>query len=165
MDTFAVSKLAKCLICYSPSVLLCEAVALADVSLKGSECRSNQPKNSIRTGLRSSAGPPLHQLKCLSFKQKTCCLTLNQGGLSDLSRDAVKLSCVSGTLSEGEGGWECEMNASKPQRGNHVCPGTDGTTDDAPSTWRQSSDALRDSAGYIMWLSISEKGRRFDLSV
>lgn len=71
VDVFAVSKLAKCLICYSPSVLLCEAKALADVALKGSEHRSNQPRNSIRMGLRSSAGPPLHQLKCLSFKHKT----------------------------------------------------------------------------------------------
>lgn len=77
--------LAKCFICESPSVLLCEAVALADVSLKGSERRSNQPRNSISPGLRSSAGPPLHRLKCLSFKYTNCkkpgSLTLKEGWL------------------------------------------------------------------------------------
>lgn len=61
-------ELAKCLICEPPSVLLREAVALADASLKGSERRSNQPRNSTRPGLRSSAEPLLQPLKCLSSK-------------------------------------------------------------------------------------------------
>ena len=53
----------KCLICEHSD---CLAKTTADVSLKGSERRSNQPRNSIRPGLRSSTGPWLStkHVKC-----------------------------------------------------------------------------------------------------